>query len=93
VREVHVVEPRPVREVHVVQPAPVAEVHIHAASHVCTPGCGHYYDGAKFVVIQSGHRHGPGCGHSFNGKHWIIVASGKAKPVQSSPPPRKYKRP
>ncbi len=46
-------------------------VHVDTGHH-CGPGCEHFYDGGRYVVIQ-GHRHGPGCGHLLEGPHWIVV--------------------
>lgn len=40
--------------------------------HACGPGCDHYYDGARYVVLR-GHRHGPGCGHVLDGNRWMVV--------------------
>lgn len=92
-REVHVIERQPVREVYVVE-EPIAEVHVHQPHlHICTDVCGHYYDGARFVVVSHGHRHGPGCGHVHSGKHWIVTSTGKAREVPSgSTPTRKYRK-
>jgi len=91
-REVHVIEHHPVREVHVVE-QPVTEVHIHQPHlHVCSDACDHYYDGARFVVVSHGHRHGPGCGHVHSGKHWTVAKSGKAREVPRSTPTRKYRQ-
>lgn len=51
---------------------PTRVVHVDHG-HVCGPGCDHFYDGARYVLIR-GHRHGPGCGHFLEGSRWIVVA-------------------
>ncbi len=40
--------------------------------HLCGPGCDHFYDGTRYVVLR-GHRHGPGCGHFLEGSRWMVV--------------------
>ena len=58
---------------HVAQP-----VYVHA-DHVCSHDChDHYYDGARVIVIGSGHRHHPGCGHDWDGRHWVVVGKAPA---------------
>lgn len=44
----------------------------HAASHVHSAGCGHYYHGGKWHHLK-GHRHKHGCGHVYKGGRWIMI--------------------
>ena len=58
------------------QRPPPANVVIVEQAHICGPGCGHYWDGARYVVVARGHRHGPGCGHYIADGRWVVGVSG-----------------
>lgn len=55
---------------------PPANVVVVDRGHHCGPGCGHYWDGARYVVVAHGHRHGPGCGHYIADNRWVVGVSG-----------------
>lgn len=77
-------------------PRRVTVVHVEPG-HVCTPGCAHYYDSGRYVVVRRGHRHGPGCGHHFDGSRWVIAVStghnAGAVEVHKTPPARVHPAP
>jgi hypothetical protein len=56
-------------------PPPPAVVYVDRG-HICGPGCGHYWDGGRYVVVTRGHRHGPGCGHVLTDNRWVVAVSG-----------------
>ena len=56
-------------------PPPPAVVHVDHG-HICSPGCAHYWDGGRYVVVARGHRHGPGCGHYLADGRWMVAVSG-----------------
>ena len=54
-------------------PPPPRVVHVERG-HICGPGCEHFYDGTRYVVLR-GHHHSPGCGHYLDGNHWVVAVS------------------
>lgn len=69
------------------EPVVIHETHVHS------PDCGHYYDGARWYQAPSGHRHGPGCGHDYDGRYWVTRRPVEHKHLARDnrpPPPRKH---